>query len=534
LSRKETSTRSLSSRRNKLEQNSFQTGAKNKRSKISDEEAPPEGQTIENEQQQFEKKVLLQALTFQRELQDMRRMRVTFAKAELRRAMERQVIGSSGYGRFLCSHYNPGSSFISALNSLSQKLESKSREKKRLEKELRKREDEKNTPEEPPTTNVEKQEEVDVVMEDTKQEPKEEEKQVVDTVKEKDLINEEDLPQLNKQEDVKMEEQNKPKDHQIKTESSKAKTSKQKNSKDSDVKLKTDAKASNKSKPIEEPAETKSNPTTGNLETKNTVTKKVSETQPEILHDDVDLAELEKTVSMDNHNKMVHDILNQNNTRISSGKKKNQLNKQSSTKSKKSNKEQTATDLQNDDGDVNKQPKEPGAKRTKKSEAKTQENEKEENPADDEDEKEKEVREKPPKIEKLKPKKVKEPKPKKEKVEKPKDTIKKMKPAKAKYQGSVIKKKFAPKKIGAPDRLTKKESDSSGFQVVAQIESDDEKNTPQHKAEITVITEPIDTDKEENSLSEKEEEEKSETKVEGFNDDINDINPPTLTDVQNE
>ena len=54
--------------------------------------------------------------------------------------MERPVIGSSGYGRFLTSHYNPGS-YISFLNSLSQKLGSKS-EKKRIQKELKKREEE--------------------------------------------------------------------------------------------------------------------------------------------------------------------------------------------------------------------------------------------------------------------------------------------------------------------------------------------------------------------------------------------------------
>ena len=57
--------------------------------------------------------------------------------------MERPVIGSSGYGRFLTSHYNPGS-YISFLNSLSQKLGSKS-EKKRIQKELKKREEERKT-----------------------------------------------------------------------------------------------------------------------------------------------------------------------------------------------------------------------------------------------------------------------------------------------------------------------------------------------------------------------------------------------------
>lgn len=42
----------------------------------------------------------------------------------------------------------------------------------------------------------------------------------------------------------------------------------------------------------------------------------------EDLNDDIDIEKLAQTVSIDNHNKLVHDILNQNNSRISSSKKK--------------------------------------------------------------------------------------------------------------------------------------------------------------------------------------------------------------------
>ena len=54
---------------------------------------------------------------------------------------------------------------------------------------------------------------------------------------------------------------------------------------------------------------------------KNVTTKDINDTL-EQLKDDFDIEELAKAVVNDNHNKMVHDILNQNNSRISSGKKK--------------------------------------------------------------------------------------------------------------------------------------------------------------------------------------------------------------------
>lgn len=94
----------------------------------------------------FMKKVFSQALSFQRDLNEARFMRTTFAKLSMRKSMERQSIGSSGYGRFLCSHYNPGASFISSLNNISQKYETKIKQKKRIEKELRKKKELKNQP----------------------------------------------------------------------------------------------------------------------------------------------------------------------------------------------------------------------------------------------------------------------------------------------------------------------------------------------------------------------------------------------------
>ena len=58
-----------------------------------------------------------------------------------------------------------------------------------------------------------------------------------------------------------------------------------------------------------------------NVNTKNANTKETENILDE-LKDDFDIEELAKAVVNDNHNKMVHDILNQNNSRISSGKKK--------------------------------------------------------------------------------------------------------------------------------------------------------------------------------------------------------------------
>jgi hypothetical protein len=116
-------------RNQKFGQSSTPDMSKNKRVKYNDginEEAPQNGQ---NDDKLLEQKVIQQSLAFQRELLEFRQMRMSFTKSSLKKAMERQSIGSSGYGRFLCSHYNPGSSFISSLNSISQKYDNKIKEK---------------------------------------------------------------------------------------------------------------------------------------------------------------------------------------------------------------------------------------------------------------------------------------------------------------------------------------------------------------------------------------------------------------------
>lgn len=68
--------------------------------------------------------------------------------------------------------------------------------------------------------------------------------------------------------------------------------------------------------------------------------EKSSEILPITIKDDFVIAELQKTVTSDNHNKMVHDILNQNNSRISSSKRKTP--KPPNTKPKKPAKEEGA------------------------------------------------------------------------------------------------------------------------------------------------------------------------------------------------
>lgn len=89
--------------------------------------------------EEMHKKSISQALEFERNLQELRRKnRMSFAKGQMKKAMERQAIRSSGYGRFLWS------SFISFINGLSQKQQyvKKLKEKKRIEKEMRKQKEE--------------------------------------------------------------------------------------------------------------------------------------------------------------------------------------------------------------------------------------------------------------------------------------------------------------------------------------------------------------------------------------------------------
>lgn len=64
---------------------------------------------------------------------------------------------------------------------------------------------------------------------------------------------------------------------------------------------------------------------------------------------------------------------------------------------------------------------------------------------------------------------------KKPKEPKQKAPVIRPKPNKAKYQGSTIKKKFAPKKIGTIDSVPRPSPIASSYEIVAQIESDEEK-----------------------------------------------------------
>ena len=137
-------------KKKKMEQNSQSNQSKNKCPKHGEEVSIGDPNGIVLNPEQIERKAILQALEFERGLQDVRRQRTKFAKIGIKKSMERPVIGSSGYGRFLCSHYNPGTSFINFLNSLSQKLASNRKEKKRIEKEMKKVEDEQKENDEPP------------------------------------------------------------------------------------------------------------------------------------------------------------------------------------------------------------------------------------------------------------------------------------------------------------------------------------------------------------------------------------------------
>lgn len=168
---------------------------------------------------------------------------------------------------------------------------------------------------------------------------------------------------------------------------------------------------------------------------------------------------------------MVDSILSQNNTRISNKASKPPIKPLSKTKSKDS---KSDTKNNSNEGD-----KESGLKRDQKAESKEQQEK------ENKDEEKKEQKEMKPKV-----KKVKEHKPKKPKIVKPKKIVQKT-PNKERYKGSVIKKKFAPKKIGMVNNTRKSGENSNSFNVVAQIESDEEKNEIDAAQGITVIAEPV-------------------------------------------
>lgn len=441
--------------------------SKNKRVKYSDENNEEVPKDNHRDDKLLEKEVIQQSLIFQREQFEFRRIRMSFTKSCLKKAMERQSIGSSGYGRFLCSHYNPGSSFISSLNSISQKYENKIKEKKRIQKELIKKEEMKNLPK----PEEKKDESQDIKIEEKQAEKEKDKIKKVSKIETKSKTDEkQDLKEESKlpveiPDEVSNDQQNKS-EVKITKEAPKPKIQ----NKNAEGKAKPDQKPKVTAKPKEEgkvikPKAKSSKPV------KASIIDKPVEKIEEDLKNEVNIDELHKCVSAENHNDMVDSILSQNNTRISNKASKPPIKALSKAKSKDS---KSDTKNNSNEGD-----KESGLKRDQKAESKEQDEK------ENKDEERKEQKEIKPKI-----KKVKEPKPKKPKIEKPKKIVQKT-PNKERYKGSVIKKKFAPKKIGMVNNTPKSDENSSSFNVVAQIESDEEKNEIDAVKGITVITEPV-------------------------------------------
>lgn len=237
--------------------------------------------------------------------------------------MERPVIGSSGYGRFLTSHYNPGS-YISFLNSLSQKLGSKS-EKKRIQKELKKREEERKAMQQIDDAEIKEDKEPDI---ECKLDEVEDNQKLVDTLLEQanldnietNAIQEPETKEIIPQPDqeMKIESEPQPTDSNTLVQGTEVKDIEI--FKPPESKPKSNSKGDKSKASGEKSKESKKS--SKNSSSKNTHTREIDNTL-EQLKDDFDIEELAKTVVNDNHNKMVHDILNQNNSRISSGKKKN-------------------------------------------------------------------------------------------------------------------------------------------------------------------------------------------------------------------
>ena len=113
---------------------------RNKRVKTEEGSTERPAQAVSDPtEEMFIKKAMQQALEFEYSLQSVRQNRVNFARTSLNNAIMRPAIGTSGYGRFLCSHYNPGTSFISYLNGLSHKIGRKAREKELNQREEQER-----------------------------------------------------------------------------------------------------------------------------------------------------------------------------------------------------------------------------------------------------------------------------------------------------------------------------------------------------------------------------------------------------------
>ena len=237
--------------------------------------------------------------------------------------MERPVIGSSGYGRFLTSHYNPGS-YISFLNSLSQKLGSKS-EKKRIQKELKKREEERKAKLQ--LDELEIKEDKGASLE-CKIDETEDNQKLVDTLLEQanfdnievNIIQEPQVAENIPQPDQEMKNESEPLPLDVNTSVQVPEIKEAEIFKPPESKPKSNSKGEkNKGNGDKSKESKKSSKNSGS---KNSTSRDIDNTL-EQLKDDFDIEELAKAVANDNHNKMVHDILNQNNSRISSGKKKN-------------------------------------------------------------------------------------------------------------------------------------------------------------------------------------------------------------------
>lgn len=195
----------------------------------------------------------------------------------MKKSMERQSIGNSGYGRFLCTHYSPGSSFISSLNSISQKYETKIKEKKRLEKERWRKE---------LKLGSDNPESIDKFSEKDKKESNDKE---IDQPSSSNQGKEESKKSVPSK--VKPE---KPKSQQTKSEKKGVKEVKSKGDNDRDQKRKVPGKAKDKNKQKEESKVQKPREKKAKVERKvvdiDTSIEKVTEN----LKDEVNIAELQK------------------------------------------------------------------------------------------------------------------------------------------------------------------------------------------------------------------------------------------------
>ena len=367
--------------------------------------------------------------------------------------MVRPSIGSSGYGRFLCSHYNPGTAFISYVNGLSQKIGLKQREK-----EMKQREEQENKAK----LQQEKAKQAETANDQNAVQGKDS-SMVKDEVSSnlKEEIKESNLQNIvQSQDDSKsitkldpLSDVHKPQEIKVKSESLPSKiTHENKHILEGDPRFSFGPKDPNDPDP-----QSKS--------------KAIDEMMKDIVEDDIDIEQLALfRNNKEDFSDMVIDILAQNNSRLTSGKKKVGGNGSIGSQKPKPKRSIAAQQkrmrekyekllriLKNDDEQLEKE-REANLKRAKKLEKKAASQKSDTKSVQNDDSKLKK-----PKVVKIKDNK--------QKMEKP---AKKKAPTKQKYQGSVVKKKFAPKKIGGPEMKAKQAAASEEVQVVSQIESDDE------------------------------------------------------------